>query len=126
MAVGVGFAFASTVTAVAEGTPADSANSKEGTSEQSGSKAGKSEAQGGQTAQVFDIFEFRVDGADHLQQTEVEAAVLPFLGLNRTSQDVDKARAAVEKAYHDKGLQTVVVSVPQQNVEGGTVVLTVN
>ncbi len=67
--------------------------------------------------QVFDIDEFRVDGAINLAQVEVEAAVYPFLGPKRNAQDVDKARAALEKAYHDKGLQTVSVSVPEQNVE---------
>lgn len=57
----------------------------------------------------FDIDEFRVEGADNLPQIEVEAAVYPFLGPNKSAQDVEKARAAVEKAYHDKGLQTVSV-----------------
>jgi hemolysin activation/secretion protein len=73
----------------------------------------------------FDIDEFRVEGADHLPQIEVEAAVYPFLGPNRTAQDVEKARAAVEKAYHDKGFQTVSVAVPQQDAQRGFVVLKV-
>ncbi|WP_072375450.1 ShlB/FhaC/HecB family hemolysin secretion/activation protein [Hyphomicrobium sp. NDB2Meth4] len=73
----------------------------------------------------FDVYEFRIDGADHLVQAEVEGAVYPFLGPQKTPQDIEKARAALEKAYHDKGLQTVSVSVPQQNVEAGTVVLVV-
>ena len=63
----------------------------------------------------FDIDEYRVEGADALPQIEVEEAVYPFLGPNRTADDVEKARAALEKAYHDKGYQTVGVSVPQQN-----------
>jgi hemolysin activation/secretion protein len=73
----------------------------------------------------FDIDEFRVEGADSLPQIEVEAAVYPFLGPNRTSDDVEKARAAVEKAYHDKGFQTVGVSVPQQDAQRGFIVLKV-
>ncbi|MES2194862.1 MAG: ShlB/FhaC/HecB family hemolysin secretion/activation protein [Pseudomonadota bacterium] len=73
----------------------------------------------------FDIDEFRVEGADALPQIEIEAAVYPFLGPSRTSDDVDKARAAVEKAYHDKGLQTVAVAVPQQDAQRGFIVLKV-
>lgn len=73
----------------------------------------------------FDIDEFRVEGADNLPQIEIEAAVYPFLGPNKSAQDVEKARAAVEKAYHDKGLQTVSVGVPQQDAQRGFIVLKV-
>jgi len=73
----------------------------------------------------FDIDEYRVEGADTLPQIEVEAAVYPFLGPGRTPDDVEKARAALEKAYHDKGFQTVGVSVPQQDAQRGFVVLKV-
>lgn len=76
-------------------------------------------------AAPFDIDEFRVEGADNLPQIEVEAAVYPFLGPNKSAQDVEKARAAVEKAYHDKGLQTVTVAVPQQDAQRGFIVLKV-
>ena len=73
----------------------------------------------------FDIDEFRVEGADNLPQIEVEAAIYPFLGPQRSADDVEKARAAVEKAYHDKGLQTVSVAVPQQDAQRGFIVLRV-
>ena len=73
----------------------------------------------------FDIDEFRVEGADSLPQIDVEAAVYPFLGPRRTSDDVEKARTALEKAYHDRGLQTVSVSVPQQDAQRGFIVLKV-
>ncbi len=73
----------------------------------------------------FDIDEFRVEGADNLPQIEIEAAVYPFLGPKKSAEDVEKARTAVEKAYHDKGLQTVSVAVPQQDAQRGFVVLKV-
>jgi hemolysin activation/secretion protein len=73
----------------------------------------------------FDVDEYRVEGADSLPQIEVEAAVYPFLGPNRGADDVEKARAALEKAYHDKGFQTVGVSVPQQDAQRGFIVLKV-
>ncbi|MGY3693589.1 hemolysin activation/secretion protein [Bradyrhizobium sp. USDA 3240] len=94
--------------------------------------AGKPPAQANAPAQKpsaplqrFDIDDFAVQGADKLPQVEIEEAIYPFLGPNKTSEDVEKARAALEKAYHDKGLQTVSVAVPQQNVTGGVVTLKV-
>lgn len=75
--------------------------------------------------QPFDIDEFRIDGADKLAQIDVEEAIYPFLGPSRTPKDVEKARAALEKAYHDRGYQTVNVSVPPQNVSTRVVVLKV-
>ena len=47
------------------------------------------------------------------------------LGPARTAQDVEKARAALEKSYHDRGYQTVAVSVPPQDPKGGIIVLKV-
>lgn len=75
--------------------------------------------------QRFDIDDFAVQGAETLPQIEIEEALYPFLGPNRTADDVEKARAALEKAYHDKGYQTVSVSVPQQNASGRMISLKV-
>lgn len=75
--------------------------------------------------QRFDIDDFAVTGADLLPQIELEEAIYPYLGPKRTADDVEKARAALEKTYHDKGYQTVSVSVPQQNVQGKVVTLKV-
>jgi len=71
------------------------------------------------------IQEYRVTGAKILPAIEVEEAVYPFLGPGRTSEDVEKARAALEKAYQDKGFQTVQVQIPQQQVRRGVVLLEV-
>lgn len=73
----------------------------------------------------FDIDDIVVDGADRLTQIDVEEAIYQFVGPGRTADDVEKARTALEKAYHDKGFQTVAVSIPQQSVKGGVVVLKV-
>lgn len=75
--------------------------------------------------QRLDIFEYRIEGAELLSQAAVEAAVYPFLGPNRTPEDVDGARAALERAYMDQGYQTVAVSVPPQTVRHGIVTLRV-
>jgi hemolysin activation/secretion protein len=74
----------------------------------------------------FDIDDFAVQGADSLPQIEIEEAIYPFLGPNKTADDVEKARAALEKAYHDKGLQTVSVSVPPQNAQSRVISLKVS
>jgi len=125
----------STATAVAETAPGDSGTRKpavdkpaaaaSGGATPANSDAAKPAAAASAAKVRFDIDEFRVEGADSLPQIEVEAAVYPFLGPNRTSDDVEKARAAVEKAYHDKGLQTVGVSIPQQDAQRGFIVLKV-
>jgi len=73
----------------------------------------------------FDIDDFAVQGADKLPEIDIEEAIYPYLGPNKSADDVEKARAALEKAYHDKGYQTVSVAVPQQNVQRKVVVLKV-
>ncbi|MGL4401623.1 MAG: ShlB/FhaC/HecB family hemolysin secretion/activation protein [Luteolibacter sp.] len=74
---------------------------------------------------TFYIREYRVDGAKRLQKLEVEEAVYPYLGPARTPNDVEQARAALEKTYHDKGYQTVSVVVPEQDPRRGIIRLEV-
>lgn len=76
------------------------------------------------TRQIY-IQEYRVQGAHLLTALEVEDAVYPYLGPGRTAEDVDQARAALEKAYQAKGYQTVSVQIPPQQVQGGVVILQV-
>jgi hemolysin activation/secretion protein len=71
------------------------------------------------------IQEYRVEGVKHLPPLEVETAVYPHLGPRRTAADVENARAALEKAYRDKGYQTVTVEVPPQEPKRGIVKLRV-
>lgn len=73
----------------------------------------------------FDVFEYRVEGATLLPVTVVEQAVYPYLGGKKTLTDVEKAREALEKAYHGAGYLTVLVSIPQQKVDEGVVKLAV-
>lgn len=76
------------------------------------------------TPRLF-IREYRVTGATRLPRLEVEKAVYPYLGPARTKEDVEAARAALEKAYRDQGYQTVAVQVPPQSGRRGIVVLQV-
>lgn len=72
------------------------------------------------------IQEYRVQGSRTLPPLAVEEAVYPYLGRGRTAADVEKARAALEKAYHDQGYQAVAVEVPPQDVAEGVVFLIVS
>lgn len=71
----------------------------------------------------FDIAEYVVDGNSLLADSAIEAALAPFLGESKTLRDVDGARAALEKNYHDAGYLTVLVSIPEQSVDSGEVAL---
>jgi hemolysin activation/secretion protein len=76
-------------------------------------------------APKFDVWEYRVEGNSVLDNTRIEKAVYPFLGPGKAINDVEQARQALEVAYHDAGYQTVLVNIPEQDVEGGVVVLEV-
>lgn len=73
----------------------------------------------------IDIMNYRVDGNTVLPRIEVERAIYPFLGPQRTVGDVENARAALEAAYRSAGYETVGVEIPEQDVRGGVVRLTV-
>ncbi|MBI1397114.1 MAG: BamA/TamA family outer membrane protein [Betaproteobacteria bacterium] len=74
---------------------------------------------------TFNVFEFDVSGNTVLKRAQVERAVYPFLGPDKTVEDVRAARSALEKAYRDAGYLTVTVDVPPQKVNGGRVKLVV-
>jgi len=76
-------------------------------------------------SRLFDIREFQIAGASRLSQAEVEAVVYPFLGPGRAVDDVEQARAALEKVYSDRGYLAVNVAIPPQTVRDGVVVLRV-
>ena len=79
-----------------------------------------------QGAPRFYIKKYLVQGGGHLlPKLDVEAAVYPYLGPYRTTEDVEQARGALEQAYRDKGFQTVTVQIPPQQVKGGVIVLQV-
>lgn len=74
---------------------------------------------------AFDILEYEVHGNTRLSDIDIERAVTPFLGPKKTLNDVESARAALERVYRDAGYPTVVVSIPEQKVDEGVVQLAV-
>ena len=67
-------------------------------------------------ARTFDVEAYDVDGDKLLTTDEVETAVYPYLGPGQTASDIEKARAALEKVYRDRGFSSVVVNLPRQTV----------
>lgn len=74
---------------------------------------------------IFAVSAFRVDGNTILSQDRADEVLAPYLGPSRSVADVDAARAALERAYRDEGYPTVLVVVPEQQIEDGVVRLTV-
>jgi hemolysin activation/secretion protein len=74
---------------------------------------------------TLEINEYRLEGLQQLSQLEVEATLEPFLGPGRLYDDVEKARAALERLYSDRGYQAVTVAIPPQKVRAGVVTLKV-
>ncbi len=83
-------------------------------------------AKGQEVVRPMTISQFRIIGAKNLDTKKVQQAVYPFLGPGRLPADVDRARAALEKAYHDLGYRAVSVSIPVQRIRRGVVSLQVD
>ena len=78
-----------------------------------------------QEVNYFDILEFQVQGNTKLTSEQIESAVYPLMGEKKTIQDVEKARESLEKTYHDNGYLTVLVDIPEQEVNNKIVKLNV-
>ena len=74
---------------------------------------------------TFDVFEFRVRGATAIPPRDIEAAVYPMLGENRSISDVERARDALADLYRSRGYGAVNVDIPEQDVVDGIVRLQV-
>ena len=73
----------------------------------------------------FDILEFQVQGNTKLTKVQIETAVYPHMGEKKSIDDVEKARDALEKSYHQAGYLTVLVDIPEQEVNSKIVKLNV-
>jgi len=81
------------------------------------------DAPGAASTERFNIDAFDVTGNSILSSAEVERAVYPHLGPARSPDDVEAARAALEKAYHAKGYTSVFVDLAQEPVAQGILAL---
>lgn len=88
----------------------------------SAARANDNPSSGTTDARLF-IREIRVQGATVLTAADVQRVVYPYLGPARTLADVESARAALEKLYHENGYQAARVEVPPQQARRGVIFL---
>ena len=69
----------------------------------------------------FTILEFVVEGSTLLSRDKVDEVLNKHKGSGKTIKDIELARVELEKAYQQLGYPTVLVVVPEQTVEQGTV-----
>lgn len=74
-------------------------------------------AQAEAAPETFFIQAFDISGVSHLSQGEVERIVYRFAGPDKTKDDVEAARKALQDAYAAKGMEAVIVDVPVQERE---------
>ncbi|CAM3932771.1 hemolysin activation/secretion protein [Kerstersia gyiorum] len=82
-------------------------------------------APAGDDVRRVNINEFIVRGNTVLDNKTIEAAVYPHMGPQRTLEDIEAARDALQTVYHEHGYQSVYVDLPEQSVQGGVVILQV-
>lgn len=73
-------------------------------------------------APTFDLNELRVLHNSLLTPLVISNLLYPHLGKNKTLDDVEAARVALETEYHVQGYGTVYVSIPEQTVGADGVV----
>ena len=73
----------------------------------------------------FEVDEYRVLGNTVLGARDIERVLYPLLGKDKSLTDVEVARTALEKLYHDHGYSTIFVDIPPQKIEDGVVRLRV-
>ncbi|MGD9788485.1 MAG: POTRA domain-containing protein [Sulfuricellaceae bacterium] len=71
----------------------------------------------------FDIARFDVQGNTLLKADVVSALLEPFTGKQWDFRDVQLALEALQDAYREAGYGTVLVILPEQEVDRGAVVL---
>jgi len=74
---------------------------------------------------TFPINEFLVEGNTLFSTDRFSDILDDMAGSERTAADVERARDALEKFYHDQGYPTVLVNIPEQSAEGGAIRLQV-
>lgn len=70
---------------------------------------------------AFRVSEFQVQGNTILKPDEIEQALSKYKGEETTASELEQARQGLEKLYRERGYPTVLVYLPEQTVESGTV-----
>jgi hemolysin activation/secretion protein len=75
------------------------------------------QAEGRRAPDRFAINAIDVTGVTQLSAAEVERIIYRFTGPDRSGQDVEAARLALQAAYTTKGFESVVVEIPGQSTD---------
>jgi hemolysin activation/secretion protein len=74
---------------------------------------------------TFEIRSFVVEGNTLFPEKSIQDILQPYKGSGKRSSDVETARSALEKMYHSEGYPAVIVNIPEQTVQDGTIRLEV-
>jgi hemolysin activation/secretion protein len=84
-----------------------------------------STAAGAAKEETFEIAGFLVEGYTVFPRQKMLDVVARFVGRDKTAADVEKARDALEKYYHEEGYPTALVNIPEQSIGNGFIRLQV-
>ena len=87
--------------------------------------AGADAQTGASREQEFTIRRFVIEGSTLFGANELTRQVAPFTGRHKTAADVEGARDALERFFHDQGYPTVMVNIPEQAVQNKVIRLDV-
>src|SRR5262245_40553747 len=73
----------------------------------------------------FMVDQYLVEGNSLLTAEKIDTILAKHKGIRLTLKDIEEAKNELEKAYRDVGYPTVLVTIPEQTIEGGTVRLLV-
>ncbi|MTV37882.1 ShlB/FhaC/HecB family hemolysin secretion/activation protein [Duganella radicis] len=73
----------------------------------------------------FEISRFEVKGNTLLPQAQIDTVLAGYSGKQRDFGDVQRALEALEAAYHQRGFNVVTIELPEQELNGGVVLLRV-
>jgi hemolysin activation/secretion protein len=73
----------------------------------------------------FPIRTYYVSGNTLFPEERVNELLAPLTGEKKKSADVEAARDLLEKFYHENGYPAVLVNIPEQTTDGGTIQLQV-
>lgn len=73
----------------------------------------------------FDIIKYQIEGNTLIHPVCLDRILAPYTGSKKDIKTIHQARAALEKAYRQRGFAAVRVSAPEQVVEKGIVRLKV-
>lgn len=73
----------------------------------------------------FEVRAYSLAGGTVFRPGEIDAMLSPYTGAEVGFGQLEAARAALQAAYHQRGFGAAQVSIPEQELSGGTVVLEV-